>query len=227
MAPLAFLRGVLCLNARYQKSSSCECCRRTATGTTLTRPGRAVLRAAEPDNVTIGVLSRLTHALDRADRAHAIKADMPVYLTEFGIQSKPNKQLGVAVAQQAEFQAISEHIAYSNPRVAAFSQYLLRDDPLGGSRDRAPTAASSAFRRAWRTRGTEAAVLRLPDTAGGHQRAARLLAVGSRTARYWRNAPDGARGATGLQKFRTLENRVHQLSGLLDAAFLGAGPLGA
>jgi hypothetical protein len=49
------------------------------------------------------------------------------------VQSKPNRQLGVPVAQQAEFDAIAERIAYSNPRVAAFSQYLLKDDPTGGA----------------------------------------------------------------------------------------------
>ncbi len=57
---------------------------------------------------------------------------MPIYLTEFGIQSYPNKQVGVSVAKQAEYDAIAEHIAYENPRVAAFSQYLLKDDPVGG-----------------------------------------------------------------------------------------------
>ena len=56
-----------------------------------------------------------------------------MYLTEFGVQSKPNRYLGVSVAQQAEEDAIAEHIAWSNPRVAAFSQYLLKDDPLGGA----------------------------------------------------------------------------------------------
>ncbi len=35
-------------------------------------------------------------------------------------------------AKQAEYDAIAEKIAWSNPRVAAFSQYLLRDDPRGG-----------------------------------------------------------------------------------------------
>ena len=30
--------------------------------------------------------------------------------------------------KQAEYLAISEHIAYVNPRVKSFSQYLLRDD---------------------------------------------------------------------------------------------------
>ena len=63
---------------------------------------------------------------------HAIKAGLPIYLTEFGWQTKPNKQLAVSVANQAVFDAVSEHIAYSNSRVAAFSQYLLRDDPVGG-----------------------------------------------------------------------------------------------
>ena len=133
VAPLAFLRGALCLNARYQKSGSCGSlpafgyahhAYTKATGPLYSPPGA--------DNVTIGVLPRLTRALDLAARAHAIPGGLPVYLTEFGIQSKPNRFLGVPVDQQAEFDAIAERIAYSNPRVAAFSQYLLRDDPLGG-----------------------------------------------------------------------------------------------
>jgi hypothetical protein len=52
-----------------------------------------------------------------------------VYITEFGIMSKPNRYQGVPVAQQAEYDAIAERIAWSNPRVASFSQYLLKDDP--------------------------------------------------------------------------------------------------
>ncbi len=57
---------------------------------------------------------------------------MPIYLTEFGVNSKPNKFEGVSAAKQAEYDAIAEHMAYDNPRVAAFSQYLLKDDPIGG-----------------------------------------------------------------------------------------------
>jgi hypothetical protein len=81
----------------------------------------------------IGVLSRLSHALDLAARTHALTSRLPIYLTEFGVQSKPNRFLGVSAAKQAEYDAMAEHIAYSNPRVAAFSQYLLKDDPLGGA----------------------------------------------------------------------------------------------
>ena len=133
VAPLAFLRGALCLTSHYRKPSSCaELPVAGYAHHAYTKPAGPFYRPPNRDDVTIGVLSRLTRALDLAARAHAVPAHLPVYLTEFGIQSKPNKFLGVSVAQQAEFDAISEHIAWSNPRVVAFSQYLLRDDPLGG-----------------------------------------------------------------------------------------------
>jgi hypothetical protein len=134
VAPLAFLRGALCLNAHYRRSGSCGLL--PASGyahhayTEATSP---YFVPRERDDVMIGVLSRLSRALDLAAGAGAIPAHLPIYLTEFGVQSKPNRYLGVPVTQQAEYDAIAEHIAYSNPRVAAFSQYLLKDDPLGGA----------------------------------------------------------------------------------------------
>jgi hypothetical protein len=134
VAPLAFMREALCLNAHYVKSRSCGPLPMTGYAhhayTIAVRPTYVTPGA---DNVTIGVLSRLSRALDRAAAAHAIPAHLPMYLTEFGVQSKPNKYLGVSAAQQAEYDAVAEHIAWSNSRVAAFSQYLLRDDPVGGA----------------------------------------------------------------------------------------------
>lgn len=133
VAPLAFLRGMLCLNAKYQKSGSCG--ELQAVGYAhhaYTLPAGPYYRPPERDDVTIGVLSRLSNALNLAARAHAIPAGLPIYLTEFGVQSVPNRELGVSLAKQAQFDAIDEHIAWSNPRVVAFSQYLLKDDPLGG-----------------------------------------------------------------------------------------------
>jgi hypothetical protein len=133
VSPLAFLRGALCLNAHYKRSGSCSAL--PAYG----YAHHAYTQAAGPfyvppkEDVMIGVLSRLTNALNLAARAHAVKPGMMIYLTEYGVQSKPNRFEGVSVAKQAEYDAISERIAWSNPRVAAFSQYLLRDDPVGGS----------------------------------------------------------------------------------------------
>ena len=74
------------------------------------------------------MLSRLTNALNRAASAGALRRNLPVYLTEFGVQSFPDRLLGVPLAQQAEFRSIAERIAYRNPRVRWFSQYLMRDD---------------------------------------------------------------------------------------------------
>jgi hypothetical protein len=60
---------------------------------------------------------------------------LPIYLTEFGIQSWPDRIAGVSLRRQAEYLAISERMAYANPRVVAFSQYLMEDDqPRPGSR---------------------------------------------------------------------------------------------
>src|SRR3954451_5263838 len=129
VAPLTFLRGALCLDSRYVKRRTCS--NLPADGYAhhaySTRLG-AFFKPPGPNDVTIGVLSRLVRALDRAASAGAVKRGLPIYLTEFGIQSKPDPFYGVTFAQQAEYYAISERIAYNNPRVQSFSQYLLRDD---------------------------------------------------------------------------------------------------
>jgi hypothetical protein len=133
VAPLAFLREALCLNARYRPAGSCGKLQMSGYA------HHAYTKAVNPhwvsskrDDVTIGSLSRLSSALDKAAGAGAIPGHLPIYLTEFGVQSFPNHELGVTVSKQAEYDAIAEHIAWSNARVAAFSQYLLKDDPLGG-----------------------------------------------------------------------------------------------
>ena len=130
VAPITFMRGALCLNGRYRKRKSCK--RVGADGwahhpyTTKTGP---FFRPPGKNDVTIGVLSRLTRALDRAGRARAIRRRMPIWLTEFGVQSTPDRFFGVSLARQNEFRAIGERIAYASSRVKAFSQYLLTDDP--------------------------------------------------------------------------------------------------
>ncbi len=133
VAPLAFLRGLLCLNAHYKKAGSCgELQTAGYAHHAYTLPAGPYYKPPQRDDVTIGVLSRLSSALNLAARAHAIPGGVPIYLTEFGVQSVPNRELGVSLAKQAQFDAIDERIAWSNPRVVAFSQYLLKDDPLGG-----------------------------------------------------------------------------------------------
>ncbi|HTZ65064.1 MAG TPA: hypothetical protein VMB51_13245 [Solirubrobacteraceae bacterium] len=134
VAPLAFLRGVLCLNNHYRKAATCGPLQAAGYAhhayTLPAGPYYKPRGRGEADDVVIGVLSRLVSALNKAAAARALPAGLPIYLTEFGVQTYPNRELGVSLPRQAQFDAIDEHIAWSNPRVAAFSQYLLRDDPL-------------------------------------------------------------------------------------------------
>ena len=129
MHPLTFLRGVACLNAKYKKTRSCA--RLHADGYAhhayTTRIGPRFV-PSDKNDVTIGVLDRLVTALDRVGRARGLPRGLKIYLTEFGIQSEPDRISGVSYERQPAYYAIAEHMAYVNSRVALFSQYLMRDD---------------------------------------------------------------------------------------------------
>ena len=130
VSPLAFLRGALCLSSTYHRTSK-KCAKLSIAGYAhhaYTPKAGPNFKNTGKDNVFIGVLPRLTSALDKAARAGAIPAHLPVFLTEFGIQSTPDPLFGVPLQQQAEYRSIAERIAYDNPRVKSFSQYLLKDD---------------------------------------------------------------------------------------------------
>jgi len=130
VAPLTFLRGTLCLDSKYHKTSQgCSALEPSGYAHHAYTTGQGpTFKPKQPNDVTIGVLSRLTTALDKAAKAKAIPAKLPIYLTEFGIESTPDPIRGVSQQKQAEYRSISERIAYDTPRVVAFSQYLLRDD---------------------------------------------------------------------------------------------------
>jgi len=133
VAPLVFLRGMLCLDSSYHKRAGCAMLRADgyAHHAYTTRQGPYFV-PPNRDDVTLGVLSRLTRAIDRAASAKALPPRLPVFLTEFGIQSVPDTQSGVSLRDQVKFRSIAERIAYENPRVASFSQYLLTDsEPTG------------------------------------------------------------------------------------------------
>jgi hypothetical protein len=132
-APLAFLRSLLCLNASYRPIGNCAKLPADGWAQHPYANSRGPFGSPPRDDVTIGTLGRLVTALNRAAAAGRIRANLPIYITEFGVQSFPNPIVGVPLAKQAEFDAIGERIAWDNPRVASFSQYLLQDDhPRGG-----------------------------------------------------------------------------------------------
>ncbi|MDQ6806331.1 MAG: glycoside hydrolase family 5 protein [Actinomycetota bacterium] len=131
VAPLRFLRGVLCLDAHYR--SDALCVRLPANGWATHPYIRAMFPTALTDvgvdDIPFGAVGRLVTALDRAAAAGRVARHLSVYLTEFGVESYPNTISGVPVALQSDYRSIAEYLAYASPRVASFSQYLLTDSP--------------------------------------------------------------------------------------------------
>ena len=60
---------------------------------------------------------------------HSIKRNLPIYFTEYGIQSNPpNPQYGVPLVKQAMWLNQMDYTAYKNKLIRSVSQYELVDD---------------------------------------------------------------------------------------------------
>jgi hypothetical protein len=130
VAPLTFLRGMFCLDSKYRKVGKCaEVHADGYAHHAYTTAAGPLFKPKQPNDVTIGVIGRLISALNRAARAGAVDRRLKVSLTEFGIQSTPDPIVGVSMARQSDYRSIAERLAWDQPRIVAFSQYLLRDDP--------------------------------------------------------------------------------------------------
>jgi hypothetical protein len=133
-APLAFLRGVTCLNAKYKKVRHCAALKADGYAShpydarhspTYQFPGK--------DNVTIATLPRLTAALDKMQKAGVLKPRtgkrLNIYLTEFGylaygVKKQPEPKRAAYLVQAFK-------IAQKNPRVMEMLQYQLVQPPTG------------------------------------------------------------------------------------------------
>lgn len=128
--PLDFLRGVLCLDARFRPRG--KCAKLKADGWAhhpyaLKSPPWQARR--DRDHISIGSLGRLNRPLRRAWRAGRITRGVPIWITEFGYQSFPDKGFGLSLKRQAEYISIAERIAHAwGGRVRSYAQYLLHDD---------------------------------------------------------------------------------------------------
>lgn len=133
LRPIAFLRNAFCVTRSYKKKKGCK---KLNVDGIAHHPYRSIQGVPRnKDDVTYQVIGRLTRALDRIAKAGATQRRRPVYLTEFGIQSWPDKLFGVSQQKQLEERARAERKAYGNARVRGFSQYLLTDDdPTGKNR---------------------------------------------------------------------------------------------
>lgn len=129
--PVEFLRGVFCLRPNFTRRGGCEPIKATGWAHHPYTPGLAPFRRSpNPGLINLMTMKRLHRALRMAARTGATTKRLPVFITEFGIQSVPDREFGVSLKRQAEYLGIAEFLSARDPRIRAYGQYLLRDDPI-------------------------------------------------------------------------------------------------
>ena len=140
MGPTEFLRKWLCLNKRFKRTSSGAGCgsftKIAAQGFAHHPYGPTERVPKKKDVINMLAIRLLGKYLDQAARAGRITAKLPIYNTEFGLQSNPpDRSVSTSLAKQAALINEKEEYAYRYSRLKSHSQYLLLDDParLGSS----------------------------------------------------------------------------------------------
>ena len=82
-------------------------------------------RDPDPQAITMADLGDIGTLLDASSK---VTKGLPIYSTEFGYEtSPPDPTVTTTPDQQAAYLALGEFLTYSNPRVQANTQFLLRD----------------------------------------------------------------------------------------------------
>jgi hypothetical protein len=129
-APIDFMRGVFCLNRDFKKRGGCEPIDATGWAAHPYDPFDPPFRTSR-GLINVNSIGKLARALKRAAKAGATTHKLPLYVTEFGVESVPDRKFGVSQRRQAEYIGIAEYLLYKMPIVKAFSQYLMQDDGGG------------------------------------------------------------------------------------------------
>ncbi len=136
MAPLLFLRELACVDEELKPMTTGDCANYTPLqGDGFSHHPYSLMHRPDyrderhPDNLPIGALDRLTDTLDKLVEMRRISPQVrDLYLTEFGYETNPpDPDKPWSPAQQALFLNWSEYIAWNNPNVRSWPQFLLRD----------------------------------------------------------------------------------------------------
>ena len=130
--PLDFMRGVLCLDSSYHRRRGCAPISATGWAHHPYSPGVAPFRRSDnPALINFENIGELVRGLRRAAAAGATTKRLRVYVTEFGVQSRPDRAVGVSLKRQVAYLAIAEFMAWTDGSIRSYAQYLLRDDAPG------------------------------------------------------------------------------------------------
>ena len=160
--PITFLRQTLCLDARYRRRQGCAPVTASGWAHHPYDLRGSPLESSSRKLVTIASLGKLTTALARAAKANATTRRLPVYVTEYGVETVPDASNGVSFGVQAAYLGLAEMLLWSNPQVRSYAQYLLRTIPAPGP---SPSSRVCAPRRGLRSRRMSPSRSRSPSAA--------------------------------------------------------------
>ncbi len=92
-----------------------------------TRPDAPPTERVRWPNVTLSQLPRFEKSLDRWFK----RRDIPVWITEYGYQTKPGDRFGVTEAQQARYLSLVMNQLRADQRVQMFIWFIFRDSKRG------------------------------------------------------------------------------------------------
>lgn len=148
LKPLPFLRALGCVDLklkREKKSRYCKTGFKAVDGDGIAYHPHSILRAPDvsnpdKDTAVFADVQRLFTLVDKIQKVGGFLHNRSktnhfgFYFTEFGYETNPPDPVrGVTFAQQSRFMQQASYLAWKNPRVKMFMQYLWRDDPLGAS----------------------------------------------------------------------------------------------
>jgi hypothetical protein len=146
--PVYFYRALFCIDARGKRlkgavAKALGCAKRIkrlpVTGIAHHPYTRATVSSftarPAPGNVSIGNISALRSVARQGVHAGVIPASAAarIYLTEFGVSSRPPaaRRYGVSLGNQSRLINEAEYLAWRNGAVRSFTQFGLEDDHLG------------------------------------------------------------------------------------------------
>jgi hypothetical protein len=140
VAPLVFTRKLLCMRGRRHPQPTRGGCEGGVHFDVFSihpyTEGGPTHHALSPDNVSLGDLPELQRLLRAADRAGRIRGEFrhtPLWITEFGWDSKPPDPGGLPLRLEARWTAEAIYRAW-RAGVSHFYWYALRDEPRGNLR---------------------------------------------------------------------------------------------
>jgi hypothetical protein len=136
MAPLTFLRALACVDKKLKPITSGPCANfKPLEGDGYSHHPYELLHTPDwsdkkhTDYAEIGDIGRLTDTLNRLAAMHRIDPKIRnVWLTEFGYESNPPDPIKpFTPAEQANHINWAEYLAWKNPQIRSFPQFLLSD----------------------------------------------------------------------------------------------------